>query len=115
MKLSMITIAIACAVSTGGWVGSSFAANDLRPLPMQDKADKIETFKGKVEAVDATAKTLTVGGKVFQIAADTKLTKAGKTITLAEIAVGEQVNGLAKYAPDGKAVATTVMVVPSAG
>jgi hypothetical protein len=64
-----------------------------------------------VDAVDAAANTLTVEGKVFQITAETKLTKSGKTITLAEIMAGDQVHGLARHASDGKPVATTVMVV----
>jgi len=113
MKSKKIAIAMLCAVTTTGLVATPFVTlAEQQPTPLADKPDKVEPFKGKVEAVDAAGNTLTVEGKVYQITASTKLTKTGKTITLAEIAVNDRVHGLAKSTEDGKNEATTVMVLP---
>ena len=45
--------------------------------------------RGKVTAIDKTAKTVTVGERVFHVNAETKLMKAGKPATLEDVVVGE--------------------------
>jgi len=79
----------------------------------QEKAEKAKkTYDGKVEAVDATQKTMTVGGNVLYISATTKLTKNDKAITLGDIAVGDEVHGTTHQTYDGKTEALTVKVGP---
>ena len=78
----------------------------------EEKPEKAKPFDGKVEAVDATAKTLTVGGNVVYISATTKLTKNDKAITLGDLAVGEEVHGTTHQTYDGKTEALTVKVGP---
>jgi hypothetical protein len=56
----------------------------------------------QVSAVDASAMTLTVGTLTLQITSDTKITKDGKSATLADGVVGEQVSGAYKKTDDGK-------------
>jgi hypothetical protein len=65
-------------------------------------------FRGKLAAVDKTAKTITVGKSVYQITSETKITKDGKPALLEDGVVGDPVTGFSKPADDGKMVATTV-------
>jgi hypothetical protein len=58
-----------------------------------------------ISAVDQNAKTFTITGKeksrVFKITAQTKLTKAGKPATMADIVENQEVSGAAWQKPDG--------------
>lgn len=56
--------------------------------------------RGKVTAIDKSAKTVTVGERVFHITSETRLTKAGKPATLDDAAVGEDVGIF--YKKDGE-------------
>ena len=72
------------------------------------KKKSAHPFRGKLAAVDKTAKTIKVGASLYQITSETKITKAGKPATLEDGIVGEPVTGYVKPAEDGKLVATTV-------
>lgn len=54
-------------------------------------------FRGKLTAVDTTAKTITVGGKekdrTFSVTSETRIKKDGKPATLADAKVGDEVGG----------------------
>ena len=65
-------------------------------------------FRGKLAAVDKTAKTIKVGESIYYITSETKITKAGKPATLEDGVVDEPVTGYAKPTEDGKMAATTV-------
>ena len=65
-------------------------------------------FHGNLKAVDAAAKTITVGTLTLQITADTKITKDGKPATLADGVVGEPVGGAYTKTADGKLNALVV-------
>jgi hypothetical protein len=65
-------------------------------------------FNGKVGAVDANAKTLTVGTLTLQVTSDTKITKDGKPATLADAVVGETVSGAYHKTADGTLNATSI-------
>ncbi len=56
--------------------------------------------RGKVTAIDKTAKTVTVGERVFHVTSETRLMKAGKPATLDDAAVGEDVGIF--YKKDGE-------------
>ena len=96
-------------VATPGWMAMSVANPTDEPIPLQEKSP---AFHGKVEAVDTTANTLTVDGKVINITAGSKLTKADKAITLSDIKVGDSVHGTTKQTADGRTEALTVRVGP---
>jgi hypothetical protein len=72
-------------------------------------------FRGKLSAVDKTAKTITVGERTFQITSDTKIFKAGKPATLEDGVVGEDMSGSYRKADDGKLTAVTVRFGPREG
>jgi hypothetical protein len=69
-------------------------------------------FHGKLAAVDAVNKTITVGKRTFQITSGTKIFKSGIPATLDDAVVGEKVSGGFKVAPDGKLNATKVTFGP---
>lgn len=68
-------------------------------------------FRGKLASKTAT--TITVGTRTFEINAETKLQKDGKTVTLADAVVGDEVGGSYVQA-DGKLVAKMVRFGPKA-
>ena len=72
----------------------------------------VEAFlgQGKVEAVDPTTNTLTVDGTVLNVTTRTKLTRADKPIKLADIKVGDRVQGTMNTGADGKTEALTIKV-----
>jgi hypothetical protein len=59
-------------------------------------------FHGKVNAIDLTAKTITVGKTTYQVTSDTKIFKEGKPATLEDGAVGDGARGLYKHDGDQK-------------
>jgi hypothetical protein len=65
-------------------------------------------FHGNLSAVDTKALTLTVGTLTLQVTSDTLITKNGKSATLADGVVGEQVSGAYKKTDGGKLNATSV-------
>ena len=108
-KVSLVILGVIGALGMApmpALAGPATGAEEEKP----EKAKK--PFDGKVEAVDATQKTLTVGGNVLYISATTKLTKNDKAITLGDIAVGDEVHGTTHQTYDGKTEALTVKVGP---
>ena len=76
--------------------------------PAQPKKHGNPPFHGNLSAVDTKAMTLTVGTLTLQVTPDTKITKDGKSATLADGVVGELVSGAYKKTDDGKLNATSV-------
>lgn len=73
---------------------------------------KAVPFRGKIGAIDQSAMTLTVGERVFHVTSETKITKAGKTATLADVAVGDPVAGNYLKGDDGKLTAKMLRFGP---
>lgn len=69
-------------------------------------------FRGKLAAVDTTAKTIKIGESIYQITSQTRIMKAGKPATLADAVVGDETAGYAKPNEEGKMVATMVRFGP---
>jgi hypothetical protein len=87
------------------------------PLLAQDKdkekknSDTTMPFNGKIVAVDKAAKTISLSGpakRVLHITSTTKLTKAGKSATLENATVGDEIGGSLKKSADGKLEGLTV-------
>jgi len=74
----------------------------------QTKPKKNLLFHGNLKAVDASAKTITVGTLTLQITSDTKITKDGQPATLTDGVVGQPVSGAYTKTADGKLNALTV-------
>jgi hypothetical protein len=114
--IGKLTLAgILAAVILGVPVRMSAQDQPKPPVPPaatapQPKA-KSPPFKGKLGAVDKTAKTITLDDKLkrtFQITSETKLMKNGKPATLDDGVVGDPVTGTYQKGDDGKLVAKTV-------
>ena len=69
-------------------------------------------FRGKLAAVDQTAKTIKIGESIYQITSQTKIMKAGKPAALQDAVVGEEAAGYAKPTDDGKMSANMVRFGP---
>jgi hypothetical protein len=76
------------------------------------KKKSARPFRGKLAAVDKTAKTIQVGKSIYYITSETKITKAGQPATLDDGVVGEPTSGYVKPAEDGKMTATTLRFGP---
>ena len=79
-----------------------------RPIP----------FRGKISAVDQSAKTFTLGGKegsrVFKVTDSTKIMKGGAPGTMADIVENEQARGTYLKQADGTLEAKAVRIGPKA-
>lgn len=88
--LSICLIAVVTALA----VPAVNAADKPTPAEKgEKKAPRALPFRGKIGAVDATAKVITVGERKFHVTATTKFMKAGKPATFADVTVGEEVGG----------------------
>jgi hypothetical protein len=94
------------AQSTNKPVAEKKSAAGKKDSAVKQKA--AHPFRGKLAAVDKTAKTIKVGQSTYQINSETKITKAGKPATLEDGVVDEPVSGFVKPTDDGKMTATTV-------
>jgi hypothetical protein len=68
--------------------------------------------KGAITAMDATAKTLTVGTATYTLTDATKITAHGKKMTMADLHVGDTVS--LSYTKNGDAMDATRVVVTKA-
>ena len=72
-------------------------------------------FRGKIGAVDKSAKTIKIGERTFQITSDTRIMKAGKPATLDDVAEGEDVGGAYREGDGGKLNVVSLRVGPRPG
>jgi hypothetical protein len=100
--ISLLSTAIAVA-PTQAWAQDKKkddAAAEGTDAPKGKKKGEGLPARGKITAIDKTAKTVTVGERVFQVNSETRLMKAGKPATLDDAAVGEDVG--ISYKKDGE-------------
>ena len=84
-------------------VASPAAKPAVRPVP----------FRGKVTAVDQTAKTFNIGAnQTFKVTDSTVITKGGNPATMADIVQNEQARGAYLKQADGTLEAKTVKIGP---
>src|SRR5438045_5737972 len=101
------------------------ASPKAKPTPTSSPAAKTTAdsklaraipFHGKISAVDQKANTFTIAGKehsrVFKITDKTKLTKAGATATMKDVAVNDEVRGSYWKLIDGTLEGKTVKLGP---
>jgi hypothetical protein len=73
-------------------------------------------LRGKLSAVDQTAKTITIEGKeksrTFHLTAETKIMKDGKAATLADAKVGDEIGGYAIKTADDKLELKSLRIGP---
>jgi hypothetical protein len=108
LKLSLLGLLAIAVVGTPVVILAQDAAATT-PAPKKARA---LPFHGKVEAIDATAKTIMVGKETIQITSETKIVKAGKPATLADGAVGDQIGGSYRKDDAGKLNAISIRFGP---
>jgi len=117
LALAVLTALITWA--SPGAPAAEGAKDKSAQAPKSENKPKQMPFRGKVSAVDKTAKTITLEGKekgrTFQITSATKITKDGKPSVLDEVTVGECVGGLAKGDAAGKWESLTLNVRAKGG
>ena len=86
------------------------AAPVTTKTPPVDKEQAEQSFQGKVEAVDSTARTLTVGGKVVSVTSETKIKKGSNSINLSDVKVGDAASGMARHGFNGKIDAVSISI-----
>jgi hypothetical protein len=110
MKKTKIGLVLLGAIATMG-LTPVLADDKSPPPPAQEKPENpSKKFQGKVESLDATAKTLKVDSKLIYISDKTKITKVGKPIKLSQVMAGDEVQGTTHLTFDGKTEALTVKV-----
>lgn len=113
--LTMLSVALLTATGTLLITPAALAADSpAAPAEKQTAKPKARPIAGKVEAIDSTAKTITLSGEkkqVLQVTSETKIQKAGKPATFADIPVGESIGG-SVVDQDGKLVLRSLRVGP---
>jgi hypothetical protein len=112
MKKTIVGLVTLGALATLGLTTPVFAAPNQDAKQPSEKQEKGQPFHGKIEELDATAKTMKVGTATIYVTEATKLTRHDKTIKFAEMKVGEEVHGTTKVTFDGKTEALTVKMGP---
>jgi hypothetical protein len=101
---------------TPGTTASPAASPQATASPAAKPATRPIPFRGKVSAVDQSAKTFTVGGKqgsrTFKVTENTTITKAGAAATMTDVVQNEQVRGTCLKQADGTFEAKTVKLGP---
>jgi hypothetical protein len=99
------------AFAGGGPPGSDKKTNNAAP-PTGEKKQGIIPFKGKITAVDKSAKTVTVGGNTYHVTSDTKIVKGNKPGTFDDAVAGEEAGGAYRKSEDGKMNLVSLRVGP---
>lgn len=111
--LSLLAVAIALAPMQGfAQEKKSEKAKSAASEKAAPKGERAIPFRGKVGAINKTAKTVTVGERVFHITAETRIVKGGKPAKLEDGVIGDEIGGSYRKAEDGKLVAAMVRFGP---
>ncbi len=97
LKLTLLGLMAVAVSGTPTMLHAQDATTNAAP-----KKVRAIPFHGKLEAVDNTAKTITVGKTTINVTSDTKIMKSGKPATLADGTVGDDVAGSYRKDAEGK-------------
>lgn len=107
-------VAVLCAAAIAVLPWPLHAQNTNKPAAKETRAKKpavtpaVTPFRGKLKALDKTAKTISVGELTIQVTSETKILKAEKPAVLEDGVVGEIVSGAYQKSEDGKLHATRI-------
>ena len=106
-----LCLALVCAVAGLSSLARVQAA-DTKPVPAEkpkkETKDKPLPYRGKLTAVDKSAKTITIGDRVFHVTSETKITKDDKPAVLEDGKAGDEVRGQYKSAEGDKLQAVSI-------
>jgi hypothetical protein len=101
LKISLLTI-VTAAITALSLVARAEDTGAAAAKPAKTK------FSGTVSAVNASAKTFTVGNQTFTVTDGSKISRNGKEATLADVVVGDPAKGSYTTGADGKLDVTKV-------
>ncbi len=107
-KLILAAVVAVCAASTV----LPIIGADEKPADKKEALARAIPLRGKVDSVDRQAKTFKINDRTFHVTADTRIMKAGKPGTFADIAVGEEVGGNYREGADKKLNVVSLRVGP---
>src|SRR5262245_51975640 len=102
---------ILCAVAVATTPLQLRAGATEKPAAEKEAKPKklaLTPFNGNLKAVDATAKTISVGKQTIHITSETAIFKIDQPGKLADGVVGEKVSGAYRKEADGKLIATKI-------
>lgn len=112
----LLTIgALALSIATSPQILAQ--STNKAPAEKKSSTEKKETgekkqapipFHGNIVTLDKSARTLTIGKRIFQVTSDTKIFKSDKPATFADGVVGDYVTGSYHKTDDGKLVAHSI-------
>lgn len=97
IKTTLITLGVAIIAGLS-WLRAEDAVPAATPADQSAKSK----FHGHVTAIDANAMTFTVNDQTFTVTGQSRITRNGKTATLADVHVGEPARGSYTKGADGK-------------
>ncbi|MSU58214.1 MAG: hypothetical protein EXS35_08545 [Pedosphaera sp.] len=122
MKNSLVKYAVCglLALAVAGAPTQMFGQEKKKDAPAPEKKEPAAgekkkgspPIRGKIGAVDKTAKTVTIGQTTIQITSETKIQKGGKEATLDDAAVGEDAMAMVNKSDDGKVTARRLQIGP---
>ena len=110
-KIAVLSLFVAALVATPALAraeSTNAPASTNQAASAKPKKHEGLVFRGTVSAIDVKAMTLTVETRTFAVTTDTKIIRDGKSATLADGVVGEQVSGTYKKTADGKLNAASI-------
>jgi len=108
LRMSLMLFLGVAVVGQPAWSRAQ-STNSATRENKEDKSKRTSApLHGKLKALDATAKTITVGAHTFQVTSETKITKHGEPAQLSDGVVGEEVSVLYRKVEDGSLEALTV-------
>lgn len=92
----LIAVALMAAFAAFTSLNVQAADKDQKPPPGEKGKAGHLPFHGKVVSVDKAANSIKVGQHVYYVVGATKVSKTGKTATLDDVTVGDEVRGAYK-------------------
>jgi len=111
-SLLRISLLALLAIAVAGTPVALRAQSTATNATTQKRLKRVTPFRGKLKAIDNTAKTISIGNETIYITSETRITKAGKPATLEDGAVGDDVAGACRKDAEGKINALTLRFGP---
>ena len=117
MKKYMLAISLlVCTLMLGVAIAQDKPQEQAKPEPAAQATPKAQS--GEVTSIDATKNEIVIKDATgvemrLIISTSTKLTKAGKTIALADVKVGDKVTSECEASSDGCKAKTVTVIPPS--
>jgi hypothetical protein len=109
----LLVLCLTAALTVLGFTAHLKAAEESPDKPPKsENKNRYVPFHGKVDHLDKAGRTLKIGQRTFHVTDATKITKAGKTATFDETAVGEEVGGAYQQGEGGRLELTSLRIGP---